>query len=211
MSVKLRVVFVLGSHQEGHKSGACSLVPPCRVAAGTGPISQPVTPSRAVPTAGPRIAVDSAGRRHMERSMDTPAEPVGDGLSMGFGGSDSRTTEGGGVHRSRQHLLTPVEVRWQRFPMTRFGRRGLAPDAVASFLHRVETDLDALYREIVAARDEACHYRDALMVLQAECWRPREQWAPRRRGEYRRSPMWPPYSGRQEGGHQLQGGSSGDD
>ncbi|MFC8851021.1 MULTISPECIES: DivIVA domain-containing protein [unclassified Micromonospora] len=112
------------------------------------------------------------------------------------------TTEGGGIYRTAQHLLTPVEVRWQRFPMTRFGRRGLEPEAVATFLRRVEVDMDTLYREIVAAQDEARRHQATVLELQAERWRPREMWAPRRRGEHRRAPVWPLYKGRPPDGGQ---------
>ncbi|MGY3520445.1 DivIVA domain-containing protein [Micromonospora sp. PTRAS2] len=112
------------------------------------------------------------------------------------------TDEGGGLYRTTRHLLTPVEVRWQRFPMTRFGRRGLDPEAVATFLRRVEIDTDTLYREAVAAQDEARRHQATVLELQAECRRPRELWAPRRRGEYRRAPVWPLYKGRPPDGGQ---------
>ncbi|MFG2065068.1 DivIVA domain-containing protein [Micromonospora sp. NPDC048871] len=147
----------------------------------------------------------------MERSTDTPTGPAGDGLSRGSGGSADGTTESGGIYRTTQRLLTPVEVRWQRFPMTRFGRRGLDPEAVATFLRRVEADLDALYREIVAARDEARCHQEALGDLRAERWSPHEPWGQRRRGEYRRAPLWPPYSSRQHGSHGRPGNGRGDD
>ncbi|NBE84473.1 DivIVA domain-containing protein [Micromonospora rubida] len=142
----------------------------------------------------------------MEPSTDEPAEPVGGGPAIGVGG----TPGGGAVYQSRRNLLTPADVRWQDFPLTRFGRRGLDPEAVGRFLRRVEADLDTLYQEIVAARDEARHHRDAATELRAERWRPREAWAQRPRGEYRRPPMWPSYSPRQQGCHRQPGNGGGD-
>ncbi|WP_374199596.1 DivIVA domain-containing protein [Micromonospora sp. NBRC 110038] len=118
----------------------------------------------------------------MERSTDTPAEPGGDGLSRRSGGSGG-TTEGSGSYRTPQHLLTPVEVRWQRFPMTRFDRRGFDPGAVVTFLRRVEVDMDTLYRDIVPLRPAAApsvrrgggrsfpeHHRRAPTQGEADAW-----------------------------------------
>ncbi|WP_229397806.1 DivIVA domain-containing protein [Micromonospora okii] len=139
----------------------------------------------------------------MEPSTDEPAEPVGDGPS-------AKGTEGGAVYQSRRSLLTPADVRWQDFPLTRFGRRGFDPEAVRRFLRRVEADLDVLYREIVAARDEARHHRDAAAELRAQRWRP-DPSAQRPRAEYRRPPMWPPYSPRRQGCHRRPGDGPGDD
>ncbi|WP_405095214.1 DivIVA domain-containing protein [Micromonospora sp. NBC_01412] len=139
----------------------------------------------------------------MEPSTDEPAEPVG-------GGPLIEGTERGGVYQSRRSLLTPADIRWQDFPLTRFGRRGLDPEAVGRFLRRVEADLDTLYREVIAARDEARHHRDAATELRAERCRPREPWAQRPRGEYRRPPMWPPYSPRRQGCHRPPGDGGGD-
>ncbi|MFF3866349.1 DivIVA domain-containing protein [Micromonospora sp. NPDC001898] len=137
---------------------------------------------------------------------DEPAEPVGGGPSIGVGG----TREGGAVYQSQRNLLTPADVRWQEFPLTRFGCRGLDPEAVGRFLRRVEADLDTLYQEVMAARDEARHHRDAATELRAERRRPREPWAQRPRGEYRRPPMWPPYSPRRQGCHRPPGDGGGD-
>ncbi|GGM05973.1 DivIVA domain-containing protein [Micromonospora yangpuensis] len=75
------------------------------------------------------------------------------------------------VYRSKRNLLTPVEVRWQRFPLTGLGRRGLSPEAVARFLRRVETDLGVLYGEVVDARDQVRRYERALKEWQSEQWR----------------------------------------
>ncbi|MGW1058196.1 DivIVA domain-containing protein [Micromonospora rubida] len=129
--------------------------------------------------------------------MEPITDSVGDGPFIKAGG----TSEGGAVYQSRRNLLTPAEIRWQDFPLTRFGRRGLDPEAVGRFLRRVEADLDALYQEVVTARDEARYHRDTVTELRAERRRPREPWAQRPRGEYRRPPMWPPYSSRRQGCH----------
>ncbi|MFC8850917.1 MULTISPECIES: hypothetical protein [unclassified Micromonospora] len=55
----------------------------------------------------------------------------------------------------------------------------------------MEADLDALYREIVAAQDEARRHREAAAELRAERWRP-DPSARRPRGEYRRPPCGRP-------------------
>jgi DivIVA domain-containing protein len=115
----------------------------------------------------------------------------------------AKGTEGGAVYQSRRSLLTPADVRWQDFPLTRFGRRGFDPEAVRRFLRRVEADLDVLYREIAAARDAAAE-------LRAPRW-PSDPSARRPRGEYRRPPMWPPYSPLRQGCHRRPGDGPGDD
>ncbi|WP_320064272.1 DivIVA domain-containing protein [Micromonospora sp. RTGN7] len=123
----------------------------------------------------------------------------------------STAGDGGSVYQSRRNLLTPADIRWQEFPLTGFGRRGLDPAAVGKFLRQVEADMDALYQEIVTARDEAHHHRNAATELRAERWRPRAPWAQRPRGEYRRPPMWQPYSPRQQGCHRQPEDEPGDD
>jgi DivIVA domain-containing protein len=142
----------------------------------------------------------------MEPSTDEPADPTESVPSLGIDGG----TAGGGVYRSRRNLLTPADIRRQCFPMTGFGRRGLDPEAVGRFLGRVEADLAALYREIVAARDEARYYRDTVAELRAERWRLRTPWTQRPRNEYRRPPMWPPYSPRRPGDHRKADDGRGD-
>ncbi|WP_405107945.1 DivIVA domain-containing protein [Micromonospora sp. NBC_01405] len=139
--------------------------------------------------------------------MEPSTDSVGDGPFIKAGG----TSKGGAVYQSRRNLLTPADIRWQDFPKTRFGRRGLAPEAVARFLRRVEADLDALYQEIVTARDEARQHRNTVPELRVERWHPREPGAQRFRNEYRRPPMWPPYSRRQQGCHRQPEDESGDD
>jgi DivIVA domain-containing protein len=133
--------------------------------------------------------------------------PLGDEAA---GTAPIKGTEGDTVNQSRRNLLTPADIRRQRFPMTGFGRRGLDPEAVGRFLGRVEADLEALYREIVAARDEARYYRDTVAELRAERWRLRTPWTQRPRNEYRRPPMWPPYSPRRPGGHRKADDGRGD-
>ncbi|WP_229401797.1 DivIVA domain-containing protein [Micromonospora okii] len=142
----------------------------------------------------------------MEPNPDEPPDPTDAIPSPGIG----RATAEGGVYRSRRNLLTPADIRRQCFPMTGFGRRGLDPEAVGRFLGQVEADLEALYREIVAARDEASYYRDTAAELRAERWRLRTPWAPRPRNEYRRPPMCPPYSRQQPGGHRRADDGRGD-
>ncbi|WP_431977044.1 DivIVA domain-containing protein [Micromonospora haikouensis] len=138
--------------------------------------------------------------------MEPRTDAVGDELAIDIGG----TPRAGAVYRSRRGLLTPADVRWQEFPLTRFGRRGFDPEAVREFLRRLEADLDALYRQLVAAQDEARRHREDAAELRAERWRP-DPSARRPRNEYRRPPLWPPYSPRRQGCHRRPGERPGDD
>ncbi|MGC4806807.1 DivIVA domain-containing protein [Micromonospora sp. DT233] len=148
----------------------------------------------------------------MEQGAELPNRVLNERRFAGIHQDRSATTKGGAVHQSRQTLLTPAEIRWQDFPLTRFGRRGLDPAAVRTFLRRVEAAMDALYREVVAARDEARHHRNALTELRAQHRQPPDPWAQRPRAEHRRPPMWPLYAGQRQGNHHRQPGDGpGDD
>jgi hypothetical protein len=62
--------------------------------------------------------------------MEPSADAVGDEPAIGVGG----TPRAGAVYRSRRGLLTPADVRWQDFLLTRFGRRGFDTETVRRFL-----------------------------------------------------------------------------
>ncbi|MCX4471945.1 DivIVA domain-containing protein [Micromonospora sp. NBC_01655] len=147
----------------------------------------------------------------MEPGVELPGRATGERLSTGDHRTREAAGEGGTVYQSRRNLLTPAEIRWQEFPMTKLGRRGLDPEAVGRFLRRVEADMDVLYQEVVTARDEARYHRDIVTELRAERRRPHEPWPQRPRNEYRRPPIWPPYSPRRQGCHRQPEDESGDD
>ncbi|MEU8190834.1 DivIVA domain-containing protein [Micromonospora carbonacea] len=134
--------------------------------------------------------------------MEPSTDAVGDKPSSDIGGTRE--------YQPKRNLLTPADVRWQEFPLTRFGRRGFDPEAVRRFLRRLEADLDALYRELVAAQDEARRHQAAAAELRAQRWRP-DPSARRPRNEYRRPPLWPPYSPRRQGCQRRPGEGPGDD
>lgn len=72
-------------------------------------------------------------------------------------------------YRATAHRpLWPSQVRQQRFPLTRFGRRGLDPQEVQEFLSRVAGDLAAAYDALAQSRDETHRVKEALRRWQSE-------------------------------------------
>ncbi|MEV4626415.1 DivIVA domain-containing protein [Micromonospora sp. NPDC049523] len=80
------------------------------------------------------------------------------------------------TYRSTAQLpLRPWHVRNQRFHPTRLGRRGLDPAEVNVFLNRVADDLQRVYAELAASRDENVRIKTALRQWQStQAPRPRD-------------------------------------
>ncbi|MFI7609562.1 DivIVA domain-containing protein [Micromonospora sp. NPDC049366] len=82
----------------------------------------------------------------------------------------------GTTYRSAPYTsLLPWQVRERRFPPTRLGRRGLNPDDVYAFLHRVAGDMAALHTALAESRRETARIKDALRRWQTDHARARNE------------------------------------
>ncbi|MFI6758972.1 DivIVA domain-containing protein [Micromonospora sp. NPDC050417] len=83
---------------------------------------------------------------------------------------ERRQGGGGGTHYRSASCppLRPWQVRARRFRTVGwFGRGGLDPDEVQEFLDRVATDLNSLYDDLAASRDETIRVKAALRQWQS--------------------------------------------
>ncbi|MEN3608244.1 DivIVA domain-containing protein [Plantactinospora sp. ZYX-F-223] len=63
--------------------------------------------------------------------------------------------------------MWPSQVRARRFTPVRFGRRGVDPGEVATFLDRVAGDLAWAYAELARTREQNARIKDALRRWQS--------------------------------------------
>jgi DivIVA domain-containing protein len=77
-----------------------------------------------------------------------------------------RRNGAGHLYRSRRRI-SPAEVLQRRFPITRWGRRGVDEREVHRFLREVADELDATRSELRQAVDENTRLKHALRDWQA--------------------------------------------
>lgn len=77
-----------------------------------------------------------------------------------------RRNGAGHLYRSRRRI-SPAEVLQRRFPITRWGRRGVDEREVHRFLREVADELDATRSELRQAVDENTRLKNALRDWQA--------------------------------------------